>query len=178
MSDKSIVLVMGFVAGMLLCLVIGLFVLAAGAPASFVAPAGPPPDAVIEVTITEDMVNRAFAHGVAGGAGAWSVDEGRIDLQPGNRVQFTARIGTPVGKWMVEGQAGIAVQDERLMLRILEARLGQLPLTGILRPFLPSIESRIEEEANRQLSERLARASLRLVGVTSDEAHLRLHLAG
>jgi hypothetical protein len=178
MSDRNIALLMGVIAGMLLCLIAGLFSIAAGSPAEDVESAQAPAGAVIEAAITEAYVNRAFVQNVASGTGSWSVDDGRIDILPGSRVQFTARIGSPLGKLMVEGAVTMAVKDERLAIRIVDARLGQLPLIGLLKPFLPSIESRIDEEANRQLSERLAQANVRLIGVTSDDTYLRFHLAG
>jgi len=180
MSDRSIVGLMGVIAGVLLCLVVGLLVLAAGTGArpGFANP-GPPVGAVIEAAVTEEYVNRAFMQNVpAGGNAAWSLEEGRVDIQAGNRVQFTARVGSPVGRLIVKGTVSIAVQNEKLALHVAEARLGTLPLTGLLKPFLPALEVQVNDEANRQLSARMAQAKVRLLGVASDETRLRFYLAG
>lgn len=182
MSDKTIVGLMGVIAGVLLCLVAGLLLLASGSasPATVTEPAaGPPAGAVIEAAVTEEYVNRAFMQNVpAAGNAAWSLEAGRVDIQTGNRVQFTAKVGSPVGTLIVKGTVSIAVQDEKLALHVTEARLGTLPLTGLLKPFLPALEAQVNDEANRQLSARTAQAKVRLLGVASDETHLRFYLAG
>jgi len=187
MSDKTIAGLMGVIAGVLLCLVALLAATAGlGSPAGAgdaaqpgLASPGPPAGTVIEAAITEEYLNRAFMQNVpAGGNAAWTLEEGRVDIQAGNRVQFTAKVGSPLGTLIVKGTVGIAVQAEQLVLHVTEARLGTLPLTGLLKPFLPALEAQVNDEANRQLSERAAQAKVRLLGVASDETHLRFYLAG
>ena len=140
------------------------------------APAPTPANAVIEAAITEEYVNRAFMQNVAGGDTAWSIEDGRVDVLPGNRIEFTAKVGSPAGIMLVKGAVNMTVKDERLAIRITDIRLGQLPLRGLLKPFLASIETSVNAEANKQLSARLEQAKVRLVGMTTDETHLRFFL--
>ncbi len=180
MSDKTIAFLIGVIAGVLACLVIGLFFVAAGAPAKETdsAPATPPAEAVIEAAIAEDYVNRAFMESIVGSTGDWKIEGGRVDIQPAGRIEFSAKIGSPIGSAIIKGVVRITVRDEKLNIHVAEVRLGQLPLTGALRPFLPTLESQINDEANRQLRQRADKAKVKLVGVTSDDDHLRFHLAG
>jgi hypothetical protein len=178
MSDKSLAVAIGVIAGVLICLVAGLISVALGAPAKESEPAPTPAAGVIEAAIAEDYVNRAFMQSMAGDAGAWEVEDGRVDIQPGGRVEFDARIGSPVGSLLVKGAVSITVDEGDLSIRVAEINLGQLPLTGLLKPFLPALETQVNDEANRQLRERAEKAKVRLVSVTSDEDYLRFHMAG
>jgi hypothetical protein len=177
MSDKTIALLLGLVAGMLLCCVATLPLLAAATRPAPAAPITPPADAVIEAALSEDYINRVFVRQALDQLGSLAPDEAQVDVTPGGRLTFVAHVPSPLGRLSVKGAVDIVVKDERLALRIAAVNLGQMPLAGLLRPLLPALESRLNDEANRQLMARAGPLKLRLIGVSSDETTLRFYLA-
>jgi hypothetical protein len=178
MSDKTIMLFIGVIAGLLLSCMGGLLMLATPPGKSAAVTAGPPAGAVIEADIAESYLNRTFAENVAGGSAKSPVLDGRIDILPGNRLKFVAQLDTPLGLFTTSGAITIAVRDGQLKFHVADLRAGQVPVTLLALPFLPAIEAQINEQANRQLAERSAQAKVKLLGVTSDDTQLRFYLAG
>jgi hypothetical protein len=178
MSDKTIMLIIGVIAGLLLSCISGLLMLATAPSKPTTVSAGPPAGAVIEAAIAESYLNRTFAENVAGGGAKSPVLDGRVDILPGNRLKFVAQLDTPLGPFTTSGAITIAVRDGQLKFHVAEVRAGQVPVTLLASPFLPAIEAQINEQANRQLAERSAQAKVKLLGVTSDETQLKFFLAG
>lgn len=181
MSDKTLVMVIGLLAGMLVGCMGGAVLIAAGSP-SPVAPVAAPPfapgQAMIEADIAEQYLNRTFLQNAAAYPSPWPVQNGQLDVLPGNRLRFIAQVKSPLGVLMISGTITMIAHDGELQMRIAEVRLGQLPVTGLIRIFQPGLENQINAQANRQLRERTALAKVKLIGVTSDETQLRFFLAG
>jgi len=178
MSDKHLVLIIGIVAGLLFACLGGLLLMATGKASPAGGPAAPPDGALIEAQVAEPYLSYMLVETTAGDSVTRMIVDGRIDIQPDNRLAFLAQIDTPLGPMTTRGAVTIAVRDGRLAFRLGDVRLGQVPLTFLLAPFLPAIESQINEQANRQLAERIALAQLELVAVTSDETQLTFYLTG
>ena len=178
MSNRQLVLIIGIVAGLLFACLGGLLLLATGKAAPAGGPAAPPDGALIEAQVVEPYLSHTMVETTSADAGALKILDGRIDIKPNNRLAFLAQIDTPLGPMTTRGAVTIAVRDGRLAFRLDEVRLGQAPLTFLLAPFLPAIESQINEQANRQLAERIALAKVELLAVTSDETQLTFYLTG
>lgn len=177
MSDKSLLLVIGLLAGVLLGCLGGIAMVAFGVSGGHSAePATPPDGALVEAAISEDYLNRTFLDSLGTSGGAALVYDGRVDVQPGNRLRFIAQLDTPIGLATTRGTVELAVVDGLLSIRILEVRLGQLPVTLLARPFLAGIEKQINEQANRLLTERSSSAPVKLLGMTSNESEIRFYL--
>jgi hypothetical protein len=87
-------------------------------------------------------------------------------------------VETPVGAMTARGLVSVAAEKGRLRIRLVDIRLGQLPITGLLKLFVPTMESDINEYANSLLIDRTATAKVQLLGVRSDEDTLKFYLAG
>jgi len=178
MNDKTLVLIIGLVAGLLVACIGGMLLLAAGGARPAAVTPGPPAGALIEAAVSEDYLSRTFPELAAGGTDQSPVLDGRVDIQPGNRMRFVAQLDTPLGLFTVAGVISLAVQNDQIKVHLLDVRAGQVPITLLLMPFVPSIEARINEAANQEIARRTGPAKVRLLGMTSDDTQLTVYLAG
>ena len=176
MSERLLALVIGLIAALLLSCACGaLFLVTAGGSGETVASAAPA-DWSIQADIGERYLNRIFLDNLGTYPSPWPVTDGTLDVQPGNRIAFTATVQSPLGEMTAIGAVTITVGDGELAIRIADVSLGQVPVTLMLRLFQPGLEAQINAEANRQLLERAGQARLALAGITTDDAALHAYL--
>ncbi len=177
MRDKTLAVLIGLIAGMLVCCCGSGWFLASGSVSPLAEPSQAPAGAAIEAAIAESYVNRTFVQSAADYPSPWPVYGGLVDVLPGNRVRFTVQVESPGGLVTVNGMITLAARDGNLVIRVADVRLGQLPVTALARPFLADLEAQVNQQANRQLRERMAQAGMTLAGVSSDDTQLRFFLA-
>ena len=178
MSERTIVLLMGLIAGILLCCLVSLLTLALEPPPAGPGEAAAPPASLaVEVVLSEGFLNRAAQQALEEADLPWEVGDLALDVRPGGRIDFAARVEPPLGPVAVRGTTRLVTQGGRLAVEFAALRAGDLPLMLLARPFLSEIEAQINQEANAQLAERAGRAKLRLAGIGGDERQLILYFS-
>jgi len=179
MSDRTLAVLIGLIAGMLVCCCSGGLLIAAGSSGTAVdvAQSPAPTDAGIRADIAESYLNRTFMDNAAGYPSPWPLKAGRLDVLPGNQMKFIVQVESPLGLMTVNGLATLTARDGELVIRIADVRLGQLPVTALMQAFQPDMEAQINEQANQQLRERTQMAQVKLLAVTSDDTQFQFFLA-
>ncbi len=178
MNDKTLVALIGLIAGMLICCCSGGVLMAASSSSSAANVTPFTGSATIEADVNEQYLNRTFMQNVAGFSSPMPLQGGQLDITPGNRMRFVVQVQSPLGEMTVNGLVTLAVQDGQLVIHIADVRLGQLPVTALMQMFAPGLEVQINEQANKQLQDRTALANVKLVGVSTDDTQLRVFLTG
>ena len=174
-SDKVMALLIGLLAGALLCCA-GSGVLLALSPAQAAVEGwAPAADAVIQADVTEAYLNRTFLSYTASIPSPLPIKAGHLDVLPGNQMAFTAQMQSPLGLLTAKGIATIVARDGRLHIGVSEVHLGPVPVTLLMRLTQPGLETQINAMANDQILSRLGQANLTLAAVTSDEGQLHFY---
>ncbi|MHB0875006.1 MAG: hypothetical protein ACYC5O_03055 [Anaerolineae bacterium] len=176
-TERLIVLLIGLIAGLLLCCsCIGVY-LALGDSAATPIEVAAPATTAIQADLSEAYLNRMFLSNTASFNSPVPITGGQIDVQPGNRIAFAVDLDTPLGAITATGAVTITVRDGLLDIHIEQVNLGRLPVTRLMRLFRPTTEAEINAEANRQLLERASQAKLGLEALTTDDTTLHVYLA-
>jgi hypothetical protein len=176
MSERIVVLLIGLLAGLLLCCLAGGLTALSGSevePLEVAAPA----DVGIQADLSEAYLNRMMLENRDSYPSPYPIEDGSLDLQPGNRIGFAVQIRTPAGKLNAVGTITLIIEDGKLRLTVAEVRLGSVPVTFLMRLAQPALEARINAMANEQLLERTGRAKVKILAITTDDSRMHVFLA-
>jgi hypothetical protein len=128
----------------------------------------------IEAIIEEDYINRSMETNTTGLPSPVPVVAAYLDVRPGGRGEFTARVrlgsfeptirGTAIMRSTPEGQLEVVLAD---------VRLGYVPVTMFI-PSGPIKEMNVA--INQMMAERMGPLQARVIGVGGDETTLRFYL--
>jgi hypothetical protein len=150
----------------------GLLLMVSGEPRAFDAPPVAA-DYAIEAVVEEAYINRIMVDSASGMSDVYALTAGELDLRPGGVGDFRVRIEIGPLRPVVLGRVGFrpSANGNSIEVVLLDVRVGQLQLVRLLpEGILKGANADIE----RLLMDRIGAHGLKVIGLHTDEATLRL----
>jgi hypothetical protein len=150
----------------------GFLLMVSGEPKAFDAPPTAA-DYDIEAVVEEAYINRILVDSAGGMSDLYSITAGRLDLRPGGVGDFRVRIEIGPLRPIVRGRVGFrpTSRGNSIEVVLLDVQVGRLHLASLLPQ---SLLNGANADIERLLVDRIGAHGLKIIGLRTDEATLRL----